>query len=163
MIDDLYSAKILRLVANIPRAGRLAAPDATAEKISKLCGSKITVDLSLTDGRVSDFAQDVKACALGQASAAVLGANIIGADLNEIEGARDALYAMLKANGPAPAGRFSELGVLEPVKDYPARHASTLLAFEAALEAVRNAAAPKTTPPKTTPVGQSRTSRAGAA
>lgn len=162
MIDDLYSAKILRLVANIPHAGRLAAPDASAEKVAKLCGSKITVDVCVKDGRVSDFAQDVKACALGQASAAVLGANIIGAALNEIEVARDALYAMLKANGPAPQGRFSELSVLEPVKDYPARHASTLLAFEAALEAVRTATAPKAAP-KATPGGQSRTSRAGAA
>jgi NifU-like protein involved in Fe-S cluster formation len=157
MIDDLYSAKILRLVANIPHAGRLAAPEASATKVSKLCGSKVTVDVRLEDGRVSDFAQEVKACALGQASAAVLGANIIGADLNEIEVARDALYAMLKADGPPPEGRFSELSVLAPVKDYPARHASTLLAFEAALEAVRNAAAAKATTP-----GQSRTSRAGA-
>jgi NifU-like protein involved in Fe-S cluster formation len=153
MIDDLYSARILRLVANIPHAGRLAAPDGTAEKVAKLCGSKIVVDVTLADGRVSDFAQDVKACALGQAAAAVLGANIVGAELGEIELARDALYAMLKSNGPAPLGRFSELSVLEPVKDYPARHASTLLAFEAALEAVR----------KATGATQSRTSRAGAA
>ena len=153
MIDDLYSAKILRLVANMPHAGRLAAPDATSEKIAKLCGSKITVDVTLENGRVSDFAQDVRACALGQASAAVLGAHVIGADLAEIEVARDALYAMLKEGGPAPGGRFSELGVLEAVKDYPARHASTLLAFEAALEAVR----------KATGLTQSRTSRAGAA
>ena len=157
MIDDLYSAKILRLVANIPHAGRLAAPDATAEKIAKLCGSKITVDVAMADGKVSDFAQEVRACALGQASAAVLGANIIGADVNEIEVARDALRAMLKDNGPAPQGRFSELSVLEAVKDYPARHASTLLAFEAALEAVRNAAQ------KATTSVQSRTSRAGVA
>jgi NifU-like protein involved in Fe-S cluster formation len=153
MIDDLYSARILRLVANIAHAGRLSAPDASAEKVSKLCGSKVTVDVAVTDGRVSAFAQDVKACALGQASAAVLGAGIIGADLNEIEVARDALYAMLKANGPHPGGRFSELSVLEPVRDYPARHASTLLAFEAALEAVR----------KATATDQSRTSHAGAA
>ena len=153
MIDDLYSAKILRLVANIPHAGRLAAPDATAEKTAKLCGSKITVDVVVEAGKVSDFAQDVRACALGQASAAVLGANIIGAELNEIEVARDALYAMLKSGGPPPVGRFSELSVLEPVKDYPARHASTLLAFEAALEAVRNA----------TIKAQTRTSRAGVA
>jgi len=125
MIDNLYSAKILRLVANIPHAGRLAAPDATSEKVAKLCGSKITVDVVVDAGRVSDFAQEVRACALGQASAAVLGANIIGADPGEIELARDALYAMLKSGGPAPEGRFSELSVLEAVKDYPARHAST--------------------------------------
>jgi NifU-like protein involved in Fe-S cluster formation len=153
MIDDLYSARILKLVAEIPHAGRLDAPDGTSEKVSKLCGSKITVDVTVADGRVSGFAQDVKACALGQAAAAVLGAHVIGADLGEIELARDALHAMLKAGGPLPTGRFSELSVLEPVKDYPARHASTLLAFEAALDAVRKATGPT----------QSRTSRAGAA
>ena len=153
MIDDLYSARVLRLVAEIPRLGRLDAPDGASEKISKLCGSRISVEVKLEGGRVSDFAQDVQACALGQASAAVLGANIVGADLDEIEVARDALYAMLKTDGPPPVGRFSELSVLEPVKDYPARHASTLLAFEAALDAVR----------KATATAQSRTSRAGAA
>ena len=151
MIDDLYSAKILSLVANMPRAGRLAAPDASAEKVAKLCGSKITVDVVMDGPRVADFAQDVRACALGQAAAAILGANVIGADADEIEVARDALRAMLKDNGPAPQGRFSELAVLEPVKDYPARHASTLLAFEAALEAVRNVPAPATA--RTSPAG----------
>ncbi|MCX8500057.1 MAG: iron-sulfur cluster assembly scaffold protein [Caulobacteraceae bacterium] len=135
MIDDLYSSRILALAANMPRAGRLAAPQASAEKVAKLCGSRIVVDLVLTDGLVSDFAQEVQACALGQASAAILGANIIGATVDEIRQARDALRAMLKEGGPAPEGRFADLGVLAPVKDYPARHASTLLAFEAALEA----------------------------
>jgi NifU-like protein involved in Fe-S cluster formation len=139
MIDDLYSAKILRLAANMPRAGRLGAPDASSEKVSKLCGSRVTVDLTVEDGRVVDFAQDVQACALGQASAAVLGENVIGARVDEIESARDQLRAMLKAGGPAPEGRFVDLKVLEPVKDYPARHASTLLAFEAAAEAARAA------------------------
>lgn len=153
MIDDLYSARILGLVANIPRTGRLAAPDASAEKTAKLCGSRIVVDVTVEGGRVSDFAQDVAACALGQASAAILGAQVIGADLSEIELARDALHAMLKFGGPPPQGRFSELAVLEPVKDYPARHASTLLAFEATVEAVRTA----------TGVTQTRTSHAGAA
>ena len=156
MIDDLYSARILGLAANMPRAGRLAAPQASSEKIAKLCGSRILVDVAMQDGRVSDFAQEVKACALGQASAAVLGANVIGATPEEIEAARDALRAMLKAGGPRPEGRFADLAVLEPVKDYPARHASTLLAFEAASEAVRKAvgAVQSTT---------SRTRRAGAA
>ncbi len=153
MIDDLYSARILKLVANIPHAGRLPAADASAEKISKLCGSRILVDVKVKDGRVTDFAQEVKACALGQAAAAVLGAHVIGASLDEIKVAREALRAMLKANGPAPQGRFSELAVLEAVKDYPARHASTMLAFEAAAEAVRLAVQAQT----------SRTSRAGAA
>jgi NifU-like protein involved in Fe-S cluster formation len=141
MIDDLYSARILRLAANMPRAGRLAAPDASSEKISKLCGSRVVVDLRLEDDRVVDFAQDVKACALGQAAAAVLGEHVIGSRVDEIESARDQLRAMLKAGGPAPEGRFVELKALEPVKDYPARHASTLLAFEAAAEAARQALA----------------------
>lgn len=153
MIDDLYSARILTLVANMPRAGRLAAPDASAEKTAKLCGSRIVVDVTVQDGKVADFAQDVAACALGQASAAILGAHVVGADLSEIELARDALRAMLKSGGPPPQGRFAELAVLEPVKDYPARHASTLLAFEATVEAVRQATA----------ATQSRTSRVGAA
>lgn len=135
MIDDLYSRRILALAANMPRAGRLAAPQASAEKVAKLCGSRIIVDLVLKDGRVSDFAQEVQACALGQASAAILGANIIGATVDEIRQARDGLRAMLKEAGSAPEGRFADLGVLAPVRDYPARHASTLLAFEAALEA----------------------------
>jgi NifU-like protein involved in Fe-S cluster formation len=139
MIDDLYSAKVLTLAANMPHAGRLAAPQASSEKVSKLCGSRVTVDLSMADGRVSAFAQDVKACALGQASAAVLGANVIGASLDEIEAARDALKAMLKQGGAPPQGRFADLRVLEVVRDYPARHASTMLAFEAAAEAARAA------------------------
>jgi NifU-like protein involved in Fe-S cluster formation len=153
MIDDLYSAKILTLVANMPRAGRLAAPDATSEKVAKLCGSRIAVDVTVRDGKVADYAQDVSACALGQAAAAILGAHVIGAELSEIELARDSLAAMLKSNGSPPAGRFAELAVLEPVKDYPARHASTLLAFDATVEAVR----------KATARSETRTSTAGAA
>ena len=149
MIDDLYSARILKAAANMPRAGRLPAPQGSAEKVSKLCGSKITVDVALTNGTVSDFAQDVRACALGQAAAAVLGEHVIGATEAEIVAARDALYAMLKTGGAPPQGRFADLAMLEPVKDYAPRHTSTLLAFEAAVEAVRQAA--------------SRTSAAGAA
>lgn len=139
MIDDLYSAKLLRLAAELPRTGRLADPDATSEKVSRLCGSRVVVDVKLEGDRVSDFAQDVKACALGQAAASVLGAHVIGASLDEIETTRDAFRAMLKAGGPAPEGRFGDLALLAPVKDYPARHTSTLLAFEAAAEAVRSA------------------------
>ena len=150
MIDDLYSAKILKLAANMPGAGRLAAPQGSAERVAKLCGSRVTVDIALDgQGRVSQFAQDVKACALGQASAAVLGAHVLGADLAEIEMARNGLRAMLQSGGEPPIGRFSDLAMLEPVKAYPARHASTMLAFEAAAEAVRAA--------------QTRTSSAGAA
>jgi len=139
MIDDLYSAKLLGLAANMPRAGRLAEPHASVEKIAKLCGSRVRVDVRVEDGRVSDFAQDVKACALGQASAAVLGAHVMGATLPELELARTQFRAMLKDGAPAPDGRFSDLAMLAPVKDYPARHASTLLAFEAVTEAVRTA------------------------
>ena len=141
MIDDLYSGQILKLAANMPRAGRLAAPDGSAEKVAKLCGSRIIVDIVLADGRVADFAQEVKACALGQAAAAVLGAHVIGASPHEIEMARDQFRAMLKAGGPSPTGRFSDLSMLEPVKDYPPRHASTLLAFAAAVEACKIAQA----------------------
>jgi NifU-like protein involved in Fe-S cluster formation len=146
MIDDLYSAKVLTLAANMPLAGRLAAPQGSSVKVSKLCGSVVTVDLSLKDGRVADFAQDVKACALGQASAAVLGAHVIGASVGELEAARDALRAMLKDGGPPPQGRFSDLRVLEVVRDYPARHTSTLLAFEAVVEAAHRAMAPSGDP-----------------
>lgn len=139
MIDDLYSANILKLAANMPRAGRLDAPQGSSEKVAKLCGSRIVVDVKLTDGAVSDFAQEVKACALGQAAAAILGEHVIGAKLDEIEQARDSLRSMLKSGGDAPKGRFKDLAVLAPVKDYPPRHASTLLAFEAAVDAVRQA------------------------
>ncbi len=139
MIDDLYSAKLLKLAANLPRLGRLAAPDASVEKVSKLCGSRVLVDVAVEGDVVTDFAQEVKACALGQASAAVLGAHVIGASLAELETARGQLKAMLKTGAAAPDGRFADLGVLAPVKDYPARHASTMLAFEAVTEAVRKA------------------------
>lgn len=142
-MDTIYSQKILALAASTPRAGRLTTFQGSADKIAKLCGSTITVDVILDEaGRVADFAQDVRACALGQASAAILGSNIIGADLMEIRSARDALRAMLKEGGPSPSGRFSDLSVLSTVKDYPARHASTLLSFEAAVDAVTAALSP---------------------
>lgn len=152
MIDELYSTTLLRLAANMPRAGRLAAPDASVEKTAKLCGSRVVVDVALEGDEVSDFAQDVKACALGQAAAAVLGEHAVGARLHEIEAARDALRAMLKEGGPPPEGRFAGLAALAPVRDYPARHASTLLAFEAAAEAVRTAAEAKAGSGNPTPV-----------
>jgi NifU-like protein involved in Fe-S cluster formation len=151
MIDELYSGKILSLAANLPRAGRLARPDASAEKVAKLCGSRIIVDVVMDGPRVADFAQDVKACALGQAAASVLGANVIGATVEEIETASDAFRAMLKSGGPPPTGRFADLSMLEPVKDYPPRHASTLLAFEATAEAARRALELKTA--RTSPAG----------
>lgn len=141
MIDDLYSARLLALAANMPRAGRLPAPQGSAEKVSKLCGSRVVVDVVVEGGLVVDFAQDVKACALGQASAAVLGAHVIGASVAELEAARDALKAMLKQGGPPPEGRFADLKALEVVRDYPPRHASTMLAFEAVVEAAHKATA----------------------
>ena len=140
MIDDLYSAKLLALAANMPRIGRLASADASVEKVAKLCGSRVVVDVVADGDRVADFAQDVKACALGQAAASVLGANVVGASLGELETARRQLRAMLKDGAAAPDGRFSDLALLAPVKDYPARHASTMLAFEAVTEAMRRAA-----------------------
>ncbi len=144
MIDDLYSARILRLAADLPHAGRLPAGVAqgASERTAKLCGSRVAVEVALDgEGRVARFAQDVQACALGQASAAVLGAAVIGAEPGEVEAARDALAAMLAGRGPAPEGRFADLAVLEGVKDFPARHASVRLAFEAAAEAIHRARA----------------------
>ncbi|WP_313002914.1 iron-sulfur cluster assembly scaffold protein [Brevundimonas sp.] len=140
MIDDLYSARILSLAANLPHSGRLVAPQGTAERVAKLCGSKAIVDVALDDaGRISDFAQAVKACALGQAAAGVVGESIIGATAQEIAEARDAMLAMLKSGGEGPVGRFEGLRVLKQVADYPARHASTMVALEATLDAVNQA------------------------
>lgn len=142
MIDELYSARILKLAANLPHSGRLAAPEGTGERVAKLCGSKAIVDVTLdATGRVATFAQDVKACALGQAAAGVLGEVVIGASLDEIVAARDAMSAMLKAGGAGPTGRFEGLRALKQVADYPARHASTMVAIEATLDAVRQAMA----------------------
>ncbi|WP_409019221.1 iron-sulfur cluster assembly scaffold protein [Brevundimonas vesicularis] len=140
MIDDLYSARILSLAANLPHSGRLSQPEGTAERVAKLCGSKAIVDVSLDDqGRIRDFAQSVKACALGQAAAGVIGETIIGASLSDLTEARDAMLAMLKSGGEGPAGRFEGLRILKQVADYPARHASTMVALEAALDATRQA------------------------
>ncbi len=140
MIDELYSARLLQLAADLPRLGRLAAPDARAERTAKLCGSRVSVEVNVADGVVTDFAQEVQACALGQASAAVLGDAVVGARVEEVEAARDALRAMLKEGAAPPEGRFATLAALAPVRGYPARHASTLLAFEAAAAAAREAA-----------------------
>ncbi len=139
MIDQIYNSRILELAADIPRLGRLTRPDATATAHSRLCGSTITVDLTLRDGRVADYAQEVKACALGQASASVLARHIIGSTPQELRDAHDALRRMLKENGPPPDGKWADRAVLEPVRDYTARHASTLLAFDATVEALDKA------------------------
>lgn len=138
-IDAVYNTKILDYAGNIGSIGRLDDPDGTAKAHSKLCGSTVIVDIKVRDGKVSEFAQDVKACALGQASASILAKNIKGATLAELQQARQQLRAMLKENGPPPTGRFAELQFLEPVRDYRARHASTMLAFDAAVEAMEEA------------------------
>lgn len=139
MLNDIYNARILELAGNIPRLGRLDDPDGSATAHSKLCGSTVAVDVKLTDGRVSDFGHEVKACALGQASSSVMARTVIGASLDEITQVRDAMRAMLKENGAAPNGRWADLAVLEPVRDFKARHASTMLTFDATVEAVEKA------------------------
>lgn len=138
-MDDLYHPRILELAADIPHVGRLDAPDGAATKVSRVCGSVVTVELKLKDGVVSEIAVHPKACALGQAATGVLALNAIGATAQDIRGARDVLRAMLKEGGPPPSGRFWELRHLEGVRDYPARHASTMLAFDAAVDALEQA------------------------
>lgn len=138
-MEDLYHPRILELAADMPHVGRLEAPDGAATKVSRVCGSVVSVELKLKDGVVSEIAVLPKACALGQASTAVLAMNAVGATPQEIRAARDALSAMLKERGAPPAGRFWELRHLEGVREYPARHASTMLAFDAAVDAVEQA------------------------
>jgi len=140
MFDDLYNTDILTLSASLKNV-TLNAPDGTARKVSKLCGSWLEVDVKMDGDVVSEVALRVQACALGQSSAAILQQGIIGASLTEIVEARDSLRDMLKAAGEAPSGRFEKLALLKGVKAYPARHTSTLLAFEGAVEAVEMALA----------------------
>lgn len=140
-MDDLYHARVLELAADIPHVGRLDAPDGAATKVSKICGSVVTVELKLKDGKVSEIAVHPKACALGQAATAVLAMHAVGASPREILDARDGLRAMLKEEAAPPQGRFWELRHLEGVRHYPARHASTMLAFDAAAEALHKAGA----------------------
>lgn len=135
----LYSGRILALAAEIPLTNRLANPQATVKKRSPLCGSTVTVDVVLESGHITEFAQDVKACALGQASASVVGSNVIGRTRAEVEAARNALKTMLKEDGPTPPKPFDDLEVLRPARDYKNRHASILLALEATLEAIEQA------------------------
>jgi NifU-like protein involved in Fe-S cluster formation len=132
----LYSSRILALAAEIPHHGRLPAPQGSARRRSPLCGSTVTADVVVTEGRVTGFAQDVKACALGQAAAAVLGAAVLGRTLPELEAARDGLRAMLKDAGPVPPAPFQGYEVLLPARDYKNRHASILLPLEAVCEAM---------------------------
>ena len=136
MIDGVYNKRILELAADIPRLGRLAQPQGSSTAHSRLCGSTITVDLSLEEGKVSDFAQELKACALGQASASILARHVLGATPDELRTVRETMRKMLKENGPPPGGRWADLAALEPVRDYKARHASTLLPFDAVVGAL---------------------------
>lgn len=140
-LSDLYNARIMELAAGIGAAQRLSAPQGTGSAHSKLCGSTIAVDLNLVDGRVAEFGQTVKACLLGQASASVMARNIIGSTPEELRDVARQMHAMLKAGGPPPGGRWADLAVLEPVKDFKARHASTLLVFEAVEQALAQAEA----------------------
>ena len=135
MLNDIYNQRILELAGNIPRLGRLPSPQATSRQHSKLCGSTVTVDLTLQGGRVAEYAQDVKACALGQAAASIVGRHVVGATPAELREVRDRVKAMLKDGGGPPEGTWADAAILEPVRDFRARHASTLLAFEAAAAA----------------------------
>lgn len=136
MINDIYNRKILGFAADIPRLQRLSAPDATAVAHSRLCGSKVTVDVAMKDGVVSDFGQEVKACALGQASSSIMARHVVGSTPEELRSIRDQMYRMLKEEGPAPTGKWADLEALLPVRDFKARHASTLLTFDAVVDAV---------------------------
>ncbi len=141
MLDEIYNKRVLELAADIPRLGRLAAPDASAKAHSRLCGSTVIVDLSVRDGRVSDFAHDVRACALGQASSSLMARHVVGASPDELIALRETMLAMLKRNGAPPSGKWSEFSVLAPVKDFKARHASTMLTFDAVVDALGQIAA----------------------
>lgn len=136
MLDDVYNRRILELAADIPRQGRLAAPQASATAHSKLCGSTVTVDLVMEGDVVTDFAHEVKACALGQASSSIMARNVVGSTAAELREIREVARRMLKENGAAPEGKWADLRVLEPVRDYKARHASTLLTFDAVVDAI---------------------------
>jgi len=137
MLNDVYNRRIIELAASIPRIGRLADPDASATAVSRLCGSTVTVDLKMDGDTVTDFAHEVKACALGQASSSIMASHVIGAKAGELRDLRETVRKMLKENGAPPReGKWADIAVLEPVRDYKARHASTLLTFDAVVDAI---------------------------
>ena len=137
MLNDVYNKRIIELAGNIPRLGRLEAPDASATAHSKLCGSTVKIDLKMDGPVVTDFAHDVKACALGQASSSIMARHIVGSTATELRALRETVRKMLKENGPPPPdGKWAEIALLEPVRDYKARHASTLLTFDAVVDAI---------------------------
>ncbi|KIZ39661.1 MULTISPECIES: iron-sulfur cluster assembly scaffold protein [Rhodopseudomonas] len=136
MLNDIYNARIIELAGNIPRLGRLPDPDATATAHSKLCGSTVKIDLKMDGPVVTDFAHEVKACALGQASSSIMARHVVGSTASELRELREAVRRMLKENAAPPDGKWSEIAMLEPVRDYKARHASTLLTFDAVVDAI---------------------------
>ena len=136
MMDEIYNSRILEFAGNIPKSGRLADPDAEASAHSKLCGSKVRITLKMDGDTVTGFAHEVKACALGQASSSIMARHVVGATSTEIRQAREDMLAMLKADGEGPSGRFEDMRFLKPVKDYKARHASTMLTFDAVIDAI---------------------------
>ncbi|HYS49225.1 MAG TPA: iron-sulfur cluster assembly scaffold protein [Xanthobacteraceae bacterium] len=136
MLNEVYNRRILELAGTIPRIGRLPAPDASATAHSKLCGSTVTVDLKMDGDTVTDFAHEVKACALGQASSSIMARNVVGARAQDLRELRETVRRMLKENGAPPAGTWGDIAVLEPVRDYKARHASTMLTFDAVVSAI---------------------------
>jgi len=151
MLNDIYNKRIIELAGNIPRLGRLPSPDATATAHSKLCGSTVKVDLKMEGPIVTDFAHDVKACALGQASSSIMAAHVIGSTAKELRELRETVRKMLKEDGKPPeGGKWADIALLEPVRGYKARHASTLLTFDAVVDAIGQIeakAAEKTTQP----------------
>ena len=146
MINDIYNKKILEFAADIPSLHRLPDPDATAVAISRLCGSKVTVDLKMKDGVVTGFGHDVKACALGQASSSIMARHVVGSKGEELKALREQMYKMLKEEGPPPGGKWVDLEALVPVRDFKARHASTLLTFDAVADAVSQIETKQTAP-----------------
>ena len=146
MLNEIYNKHILELAADIPRLGRLEAPDASARAHSKLCGSTVTVDLKVDGQVVTDFAHDVKACALGQASSSIMARHVVGSTAEELRLVREAMRRMLKENAAPPDGKWHDLGVLEPVRDFKARHASTMLTFDAVVAALDQAEARRQAP-----------------
>src|ERR1700683_5499363 len=136
MLNDIYNKRIIEWAGNIPRLGRLDAPDASATAHSKLCGSTVKIDLRMDGSVVTDFAHDVKAGALGQASSSIMASHVVGSTASELRELRETVRKMLKENGAPPVGKWADIALLEPVRDYKARHASTMLTFDAVVDAI---------------------------
>jgi NifU-like protein involved in Fe-S cluster formation len=146
MLNDIYNKRIIELAGNIPRLGRLPGPDASATAHSKLCGSTVKVDLTMDGPVVTDFGHDVKACALGQASSSIMASHVVGSTATELRELRETVRKMLKENGKPPQGKWADIALLEPVRDYKARHASTMLTFDAVVDAIGQIEAKKKEP-----------------